>query len=124
MSAGLNPILDPTGGIPPAVLAGIETALSGSGAEALGLNAQGAVSAAQNETLNNYLNHLQVSALTNALQACASGDTACVSRVTATYQALSNQQQLDAKNCDTAFTCQSIQNDAMQSASLSISGPS
>jgi len=59
VSAGLNPITDANGNIPPAMLAGIETLVGGGAAAALGFNAQGAATAAQNETLNNYLNHVQ-----------------------------------------------------------------
>ncbi|EUC12601.1 beta strand repeat-containing protein [Paraburkholderia hospita] len=59
LSAGLNPVIDANGNIPPAVLASIDTLVSGSVAGALGFNAQGAVTAAQNETLNNWLNHIR-----------------------------------------------------------------
>lgn len=53
VSAGLNPIIDANGNITAAALARIETLVSGSLAGALGFNVQGAVTAAQNETLNN-----------------------------------------------------------------------
>lgn len=46
LSAGLNPVIDAKGNIPPAVLASIDTLVSGSVAGALGFNAQGAVTAA------------------------------------------------------------------------------
>ena len=59
LSAGLNPIINSSGTLPPAVLVSIETLVSGSVAGALGFNAQGAVAAAQNETLNNWLNHIR-----------------------------------------------------------------
>ncbi|MDN8079731.1 filamentous hemagglutinin N-terminal domain-containing protein [Burkholderia multivorans] len=57
LSAGLNPIINSSGALPPAALAGIETLVSGSVAGALGSNVQGAVTAAQNETLNNFCDH-------------------------------------------------------------------
>jgi hypothetical protein len=53
----LNPIINSSGNLPPAVLAGIETLVSGGVAGALGFNVQGAVTAAQNETLNNFCEH-------------------------------------------------------------------
>uniref|UniRef100_UPI003BEF28AF two-partner secretion domain-containing protein n=1 Tax=Burkholderia arboris TaxID=488730 RepID=UPI003BEF28AF len=56
-SAALNPVIDPNGTMPPVVLAAVETLVSGGLAEALGVNSQGAMTAAQNETLNNWLNH-------------------------------------------------------------------
>ncbi|WP_407973064.1 filamentous hemagglutinin N-terminal domain-containing protein (plasmid) [Burkholderia pyrrocinia] len=56
-SAALNPVIDSNGNMPPAVLAAVETLVSGSLADALGFNLQGAMTAAQNETLNNWLNH-------------------------------------------------------------------
>ncbi|WGS45458.1 filamentous hemagglutinin N-terminal domain-containing protein [Burkholderia sp. JSH-S8] len=58
VSAGLNPLIDANGNIPPAALTAIETLVSGSVAGALGFNVQGAVTAAQNETQNNWLNHV------------------------------------------------------------------
>ena len=71
-SAALNPVIDSNGNMPPAVLAAVETLVSGSLADALGFNLQGAMTAAQNETLNNWLNHRPTSPM-----------------------ALSEQQQLD-----------------------------
>lgn len=53
----MNPIINSSGNLPPAVLAGIETLVSGGVAGALGFNVQGAVTAAQNETLNNFCEH-------------------------------------------------------------------
>ncbi|MBN3817276.1 adhesin, partial [Paraburkholderia sp. Se-20369] len=64
LSAGLNPIIDATGRIPAPLLNGIETLVSASVAGALGFNVQGAVSAAQNETQNNWLSHLRPSPMT------------------------------------------------------------
>jgi len=58
VSAGLNPLIDANGNIPPAALTAIETLVSGSVAGVLGLNVQGAVTAAQNETLNNWAAHI------------------------------------------------------------------
>jgi filamentous hemagglutinin len=57
VSAGLNPVIDSSGNLPPVALAGIETLVSGSISGALGFNVQGAVTAAQNETLNNFCDH-------------------------------------------------------------------
>lgn len=57
MSAGLNPIINGSGSIPPAFLAGMETIVAASVAGALGFNVQGATMAAQNETLNNFCEH-------------------------------------------------------------------
>ncbi|MET3551720.1 DUF6862 domain-containing protein [Burkholderia sp. 567] len=98
MSAGLNPIIDGNGNIPPAALAAIETLVSGSVAGALGLNVQDAVTAAQNETLNNWLNHVPSSLMLlsdqqrydNAVAACGNGDQqACATAKT--LQTLSQQ---------------------------------
>lgn len=82
LSAGLNPIIDATGRIPAPVLNGIETLVSASVAGALGFNVQGAVSAAQNETQNNWLSHKPASPmalseqqqLDNAIAACNQGN--------------------------------------------------
>ena len=65
VSAGLNPVIDANGNIPPAVLAGIETAVGGGIAGALGYNVQGAATAAQNETLNNWAAHVGLSGSVN-----------------------------------------------------------
>ncbi|CAM3058484.1 two-partner secretion domain-containing protein [Burkholderia ubonensis] len=80
VSAGLNPIIDANGNIPSAALTAIETLVSGSVAGALGFNVQGAMTAAQNETQNNWLNHIpaqpgQISQADQYQQAVASGDT-------------------------------------------------
>ena len=69
VSAGLNPLINSSGNLPPAALAGIETLVSGGVAGALGYNVQGAVTAAQNETLNNFCEH---SSCGRALSAFAS----------------------------------------------------
>ncbi|TCW85641.1 adhesin [Burkholderia sp. SRS-46] len=65
-SAALNSRIDGLlgGNAPPAVLAGIETLVGGGLAGALGFNAQGGATAAQNETLNNYLDHRRPSSMT------------------------------------------------------------
>ncbi|WP_244115107.1 filamentous hemagglutinin N-terminal domain-containing protein [Burkholderia contaminans] len=68
LSAGLNPIIDATGRIPAPVLNVIETLVSASVAGALGFNVQGAVSAAQNETQNNWLSHVRPSSMTLSQQ--------------------------------------------------------
>ncbi|MGN4092956.1 DUF637 domain-containing protein, partial [Burkholderia gladioli] len=113
VSAGLNPIIDANGNIPPAVLTAIETLVSGSVAGSLGFNVQGAATAAQNETLNNYLNHVQTASLVASLKSCASGDTACINQVTASYQSISQQQQQQAKNCDSVTDCATVKNDTL-----------
>ncbi|WP_081060254.1 filamentous hemagglutinin N-terminal domain-containing protein [Burkholderia territorii] len=83
-SAALNPVIDPNGSMPPAVLAAVETLVSGSLADALGFNLQGAMTAAQNETLNNWLKHrpspsnpmalTEKQQLDRAIAMCAQGD--------------------------------------------------
>ena len=112
-SAALNPVIDSNGNMPPAVLAAVETLVSGSLADALGFNLQGAMTAAQNETLNNYLNHRQTDNLIASLKACKSGDTACINQVTASYQSISTQQQRDAQNCNSVTGCATIKNDTL-----------
>ncbi|WP_238145825.1 filamentous hemagglutinin N-terminal domain-containing protein [Burkholderia gladioli] len=121
ISAGLNPIIDANGNIPPAMLAGIETLVGGGAAAALGFNAQGAATAAQNETLNNYLNHVQTANFVASLKSCAPGDTACISQVTASYQSISTQQQRDAQNCNTVMGCATIKNDTLSGYGISAS---
>ncbi|MBN3817369.1 adhesin, partial [Paraburkholderia sp. Se-20369] len=82
ISAGLNPIIDANGNIPAPVLTAIETLVSGGVAGALGFNVQGTVTAAQNETLNNWLNHKPTSPmalsekqrLDKAVAACNKGN--------------------------------------------------
>ncbi|WP_211466517.1 two-partner secretion domain-containing protein [Collimonas silvisoli] len=54
----INPIIDGNGNIPGAALTAITSIAGGSIASALGYNIQGAMTAAQNETLNNWLNHV------------------------------------------------------------------
>lgn len=60
VGAALNPIIDANGDIPPVIETAITTTVGGSVAGALGYNVQGAVTAAENETLNNWFNHLIV----------------------------------------------------------------
>ncbi|WP_186091012.1 hypothetical protein [Burkholderia gladioli] len=121
VSAGLNPIIDAKGNIPPAMLAGIETLVGGGAAAALGFNAQGAATAAQNEMLNNYLNHVQTANFVASLKSCAPSDTACISQVTASYQSISTQQQRDAQNCNTVMGCATIKNDTLSGYGISAS---
>ncbi|WP_230963458.1 filamentous hemagglutinin N-terminal domain-containing protein [Burkholderia stagnalis] len=99
VSAGLNPLIDAHGNIPPAALTAIETLVSGSIAGALGFNVQGAVTAAQNETQNNWLNHKPTSPmalsekqqLDRAVAACKSGNAdACKEKTD--LQALSQKR--------------------------------
>ncbi|WP_445223151.1 DUF637 domain-containing protein [Burkholderia glumae] len=121
ISAGLNPIIDANGNIPPAALTAIETLVSGSVAGALGFNVQGAMTAAQNETLNNYLNHVQTANLVASLKSCAPGDTACINQVTASYQSISQQQQQQAKNCSSVIDCATVKNDTLSGYGISAS---
>lgn len=67
VAAGLNPIINSSGNLSPAALAGIETLVSGSVAGTLGFNVQGAVTAAQNETLNNFCEHNSCGTFVTAL---------------------------------------------------------
>ncbi|AXL53218.1 filamentous hemagglutinin [Paraburkholderia caffeinilytica] len=109
VSAGMNPIIDANGNIPPAALAAIETLVSGSVAGALGFNVQGAITAAQNETLNNWLNHVtllpgQKSEAQQADEALAKCDSAkadeCATAATLMQKSGANDQAL-------ATACQS-----------------
>ncbi|WP_230412883.1 beta strand repeat-containing protein [Paraburkholderia antibiotica] len=106
ISAGLNPVIDANGNIPPAALAGIETLVSGSVAGALGFNVQGAVTAAQNETLNNWLNHVtlvgeqsQAQRLQSAMSGCDSGDAAACATAAKLMQTSSANDQALATAC-------------------------
>jgi hypothetical protein len=80
-SALLNPILDSSGNLPPALETAIATLVGGAAAGLAGANAQGGASAAENETLNNWLNHVrpdqmhlsQKEQYDNAVAACAKG---------------------------------------------------
>ncbi|MBU9319373.1 filamentous hemagglutinin N-terminal domain-containing protein [Burkholderia gladioli] len=107
VSAGLNPIIDANGNIPPAVLTAIETLVSGSVAGSLGFNVQGAVTAAQNETLNNWLNHVtvlpgqqsQAQQLLSAMAACDSGNSSACTTVATLMQTSSANDQTLATAC-------------------------
>ncbi|WP_321901086.1 endonuclease toxin domain-containing protein [Paraburkholderia tropica] len=57
ISAGLNPVLNSSGNLTPLALAAIDSLVSGSVAGSLGFNPQGAMTASQNETLNNFCQH-------------------------------------------------------------------
>ncbi|EEE02316.1 two-partner secretion domain-containing protein [Burkholderia multivorans] len=82
MSATLNSSIDANGTLPAPVLTAIDTLVTGSVAGALGFNVQGAVTAAQNETLNNWLSHKPASPmalseqqqLDKAVAACSAGN--------------------------------------------------
>ncbi|WP_186135352.1 DUF637 domain-containing protein [Burkholderia gladioli] len=108
VSAGLNPIIDANGNIPPAVLTAIETLVSGSVAGSLGFNVQGAVTAAQNETLNNWLNHVtvlpgqqsQAQQLQSAMAACDSGNSSACTTVATLMQTSSANDQTLATACE------------------------
>ncbi|MBJ9673106.1 DUF637 domain-containing protein [Burkholderia gladioli] len=107
ISAGLNPIIDANGNIPPAMLAGIETLVGGGAAAALGFNAQGAATAAQNETLNNWLNHVTVlpgqkseaQQATEARAGCESGNAAACASAATLMQKSSLRDQALATAC-------------------------
>ncbi|WP_261318201.1 two-partner secretion domain-containing protein [Burkholderia cepacia] len=107
VSAGLNPIIDANGNIPPVALTVIETLVSGSVAGALGFNLQGAVTAAQNETLNNWLNHVtvfpgqqsQAQQLQSAMAACDSGNSSACATVAVLMQTSSANDQALATAC-------------------------
>jgi filamentous hemagglutinin len=60
VSAGLNPIIDSNGTTPAALETAITTLAGGLVADALGQNGTAAATAAENETLNNWLNHVKV----------------------------------------------------------------
>ncbi|WP_232467541.1 filamentous hemagglutinin N-terminal domain-containing protein [Burkholderia ubonensis] len=111
-SALLNPIIDANGNIPPAVLAGIETLVGGSVAGALGYNVQGAMAAAQNETLNNWLNHVRPEPMRlseqersdAALAACNKGDAASCDSYKS-LQSVSRQRDAElASACSGGFS--------------------
>ncbi|WP_374711033.1 two-partner secretion domain-containing protein [Paraburkholderia terricola] len=107
VSAGLNPLIDSNGNLPPAVLAAITTGVSGGIAEALGYNVNGAVTAAQNETLNNWLNHVTVlpgqksetQQLTEALAGCDGGNAAACATAGTLMQKSTSRDQALATAC-------------------------
>jgi hypothetical protein len=85
-SAFLNPIIDGSGELPPAAMAALATLVGGTAAGLAGANPEGGVSAAQNETLNNWLNHVRPDQMhysekeryDNAVAACKNdGSDAC-----------------------------------------------
>lgn len=119
-SAALNPLVDSAlgGNTPPAVLVAMSMLAGGGIAGALGYNVQGATTAAENETLNNYLDHRQVQNLLTTLKGCAPGDTACVSQTVANYQSISTQQQA-AQNCNSVTGCADAKNDAANAVGVS-----
>ncbi|WP_244121084.1 filamentous hemagglutinin N-terminal domain-containing protein [Burkholderia gladioli] len=83
ISAGLNPIINSSGALPPVALAAVETLVSGSVAGALGFNVQGAVTAAQNETLNNFCEHNSCGRALAAVGAAIGGGAAAAGSVVA-----------------------------------------
>ncbi|MFM0434368.1 hypothetical protein PQQ75_35570 [Paraburkholderia aspalathi] len=96
--------------------------LAGGGiAGALGYNVQGATTAAENETLNNYLDHRQTTNLVASLQGCAPGDTACINQTASNYQSVSTQQQQAAQNCNSVTGCAEVKNDALSGYGISAS---
>lgn len=90
-------------------------------AGALGANVQGAAMAAQNETENNYLNHLQTDNLKASLKACAPGDAACINRTVSDYESVSRDQQQLARNCDSVTACANVKNDSLSGYGISVS---
>lgn len=81
VSAGLNPVIDANGNIPPAALVAIETMVGGGIAGALGFNVQGAMTAAQNETLNNFCGHNSCGRTLAAAGAAVGGGVAATASV-------------------------------------------
>ncbi|MEK6315354.1 MAG: hypothetical protein V4807_13130 [Burkholderia gladioli] len=89
------------------MLAGIETLVGGGAAAALGFNAQGAATAAQNETLNNWLNHVTVvpgqkseaQQATEAQAGCESGNAAACASAATLMQKSSLRDQALATAC-------------------------
>jgi len=122
-SAALAPLFDSAlgGQTPPAILAAISLVAGGSVAGVLGQNVNAAAAAAENETLNNYLNHRQTDNLIASLKACKAGDTACINQATASYQSISTQQQRDAQNCISVTGCATIKNDTLSGYGISAS---
>ncbi|WP_244127440.1 ribonuclease domain-containing protein [Burkholderia gladioli] len=89
------------------MLAGVETLVGGGAAAALGFNAQGAATAAQNETLNNWLNHVTVlpgqkseaQQATEAQAGCESGNAAACASAATLMQKSSLRDQALATAC-------------------------
>jgi filamentous hemagglutinin len=102
VGAFLNPNIDPNGNIPAPLENAFTTIASTLIAGALGANVQGAAMAAQNETQNNWLNHVRPSPMAlseqeradNALAACNKGDDASCGTYKS-LQALSQQRDAD-----------------------------
>ena len=112
VGAFLNPVIDPTGNIPAPLEAALTTMAGGLIAGALGANAQGAANAAENETLNNWLNHVRSNPMVLSEQersdvlgtACGKGDAASCASYKA-LQALSAQRDADlASACSAGFS--------------------
>jgi len=96
-AAALNPLLDHLTSsddklLRDAQLAALSTAASGLVADVLGQDIGAAVSAAQNETLNNYLTQSQKTQMFRELDACAG--LACKAQVYAKYGVASGQQDI------------------------------
>ncbi|WP_260866177.1 two-partner secretion domain-containing protein [Burkholderia gladioli] len=110
VSAGLNPIINSSGVLPPAVLASIETLVGGSVAGALGFNVQGAVTAAQNETLNNFCEH----------NSCGKWVTAFLNNVSNALNAGANVPAMDSAAGSDVLA--GIGNTALNAATFSLPG--
>jgi len=96
-----NEVIDPTGNMPSIVETAIATAVGGLAAGIAGANVQGGLTAAENETVNNWLNHIPPSASVvslsdqqkydNALADCVPGSGSSSCGTESTLSALSTQ---------------------------------
>jgi filamentous hemagglutinin len=109
--AFLNTTVDANGNIPAPLDVAMTTMVGGLIAGALGANAQGAATAAENETLNNWLNHVRPGPMQlseqersdAALAACNAGDAASCNTYKS-LQAASQQRDADLANaCSGGF---------------------
>jgi len=103
-----NEVIDPTGNMPSIVETAIAAAVGGLAAGIAGANVQGGLTAAENETVNNWLNHIPPSASVvslsdqqkydNALADCdpGSGSESCTTE--STLSTLSTQNNVNLNN--------------------------
>ena len=104
--AFLNMTLDANGNIPAPLDVAMTTMVGGLLAGAVGANAQGAATAAENETLNNWLNHVRPGPMTLSEQeqadsagaTCSSTGDAKACSTSKSLQALSQQRDADLAN--------------------------
>ena len=102
----LNTTLDANGNIPAPLDVAMTTMVGGLLAGALGTNAQGAATAAENETLNNWLSHVRPGPMTLSEQeqadstgaTCSSTGDATACSTSKSLQALSQQRDADLAN--------------------------